>query len=293
MTIAVAAGKGGTGKTLVATSLAVAAAAEARAVQLLDCDVEEPNADLLLRPEIGRREEVTILSPVVDRQACTGCGRCAQECQFSAIAVMRGNVITFPDLCAGCGVCAFVCPAAAIEEVARPIGVVEHGTTAEGVDFWQGQINVGVQRSGPVIRAVKKHVYENRLTIIDCPPGTACPMQESISGADFCLLVTEPTPFGLSDLAAAVETCHVLGVPCGVILNRAGAEDSDASVRDYCQKERLPLLLRIPEERRIAEAYSRGVTLAHAFPEWREDLAGVLEAVSNYALQRSGNRARF
>ena len=291
-TVAVAAGKGGTGKTLLATSLAVTAAALGRAVQLLDCDVEEPNAHLLLRPQIGEREEVTILFPLVDHEACTGCGRCAEECQFSAIAAMRGTIVTFPDLCAGCGVCAFVCPVGAISEVAKPIGVVDHGATVEGIDFWQGRTNIGVQRSSPLIRAVKKHIAEDRLAIIDCPPGTACPMQESVAGASFCVLVTEPTPFGLSDLAAAVETCRTLGVPCGVILNRAGLNGSDAIIHGYCQSEGLPLLLQIPEERCIAEAYSRGETLAHALPEWREQLAQVIEAIGEYVSNRSGDRAR-
>lgn len=290
-TIAVAAGKGGTGKTLLATSPAVTAAASGQTVQLLDCDAEEPNADLLLHPQVSEREEISILSPVVHRDACTGCGWCAEECQFSAIAVMRGNVVTFSDLCAGCGVCALVCRAGAIAEVPRPIGVVEHGPTAEGIDFWQGRMNVGVQRSGPLVRAVKKHRDNSRLTLIDCPPGTACPMQEAVAGADFCLLVTEPTPLGLSDFAAAVETCRTLGVPCGVILNRARAEEGDAAVEDYCQREELPLLLSIPEQRQIAEAYSCGETLAHAFPQWREGLGGVIKAIRRYVAQRNHDQA--
>lgn len=275
ITVSVAAGKGGTGKTLVATSLAISLATTGRSVQLLDCDVEEPNAALLLRPKIDKSDRVTVLCPTVDEETCTGCGLCARTCQFSAIAAMRGKVITFPNLCVGCGACAYVCPTDAITEVPRPVGVVEHGVTAEGIDFWHGRVDVGILRSGLVLAAVKGQADAARIVIIDAPPGTACPMQEALADSDFCLLITEPTPFGLSDLGAAVETCHALSLPCAVILNRAG--DDDAAVQSYCDEHGLPLLLRIPEERRIAEAYSRGETLVQAFPQWRPRLIEALE----------------
>ena len=283
--IAVAAGKGGTGKTLIATSLAVALARGGYGpVQLLDCDVEEPNAALLLRPTIREGNQICLPTPKVDDEACTGCGRCAEVCQFNAIAVMRGQVVTFPGLCNGCGACVYACPAKAIKEVARPLGVVEEGVTADGILFCHGRVEVGVLQGVQVIQAVKRRLTEGTAAILDAPPGTACPMQETVAESDYCLLVTEPTPFGLSDLRAAVETCAELAVPCGVILNRAD-EDGEA-VEGYCQEAGLPLLLRIPERREIAEAYARGETLAHAFPKWQADLCQVFEVVSTLIEER-------
>jgi len=280
-TIAVAAGKGGTGKTLLATSLAVALAENLTSgparrgvstVQLLDCDVEEPNADLLLQPRFISRRPVSIMVPQVSKTLCTLCGLCAQKCQFSAIAVIREVVVTFPELCCGCGVCAHVCPERAISEVQRPVGVVDLGRTEEGIEFVQGRMNVGEQRAGPVTRATKRFIEPQAISILDAPPGTACPMQETVEESDYCLLVTEPTPFGLSDLNAAVETCRSLHVPCGVIVNRDRPQEGYQPLDEYCRAEGLPVLLRIPETREVAEAYSRGRTLARAFPEWAQPL---------------------
>lgn len=268
-TISVAAGKGGTGKTLIATSLALALNdRHPGRVQIFDCDVEEPNAHLLLRPDIEQTETVSILVPYVDKQKCDRCGACAKACQYSAIAVIRDAILTFPELCSGCGVCAYVCPRRAIDEETREVGVVSSGRTSDGIEFHDGTVNVGVQRSGPVTRAVKRRIKPDMITVVDAPPGTACPMQETIEVSDFCILVTEPTPFGLSDLKAAVDTCNALAVPCGVIVNRDGP--TDPGIGDYCRGQQIPLLLRIPQLREVAEAYSRGVTLTAAFPEWRE-----------------------
>jgi len=266
LTIAVAAGKGGTGKTLVATSLALALVGRDREVELLDCDVEEPNAELLLHPQIATRTPVLMPTPQVDLDVCTRCGLCADACQFSAIAVIRQAVLTFADLCAGCGACAQVCPTGAITERSHQVGVIEAGATYDGVRFFAGRTEVGQQRSGLVTRMLKREISAGSTSILDAPPGTACPMQEAGSDADFCLLVTEPTPFGLSDLQVAVETCRELGVPCGVVLNRDGI--GDAGVARYCAEAKLPLLLRIPHDRQIAEAYARGETLVEAQPEW-------------------------
>lgn len=281
MTISVAAGKGGTGKTLVATSLAVALNQDHSGdVEILDCDVEEPNAHILLHPRIAERQPVHILAPQVDEAVCTRCGRCAEVCEFSAIAVIREAIITFPNLCSGCGACAYVCPVDAISEAERNVGAIAIGATADGIAFYEGRVNVGEQRSGPVTRAVKQHIRSNAITLVDAPPGTACPMQESIEGSDYCILVTEPTPFGLSDLRAAVDTCRSLGVACGIIINRDGV--GDAGVEKYCVQENLPVLLRIPQERAIAEAYSRGETLTHAFPEWVESFCEMFAKLQSH-----------
>ena len=278
LTVAVAAGKGGTGKTLVATSLALALhELHPGKVQLLDCDVEEPNASILLHPEITSAEPVHVLVPQVDLEACIYCGKCAQACQFSAIAVIRQAVLTFPELCAGCGACSYVCPQNAIAEVQRAVGEPARGHSAEGIAFVQGRLTVGDQRATPVTKAVKKQIAEDMIAILDAPPGTACPMQETIEDSDYCLLVTEPTPFGLANLQDSVETCRRMEIPCGVIVNRAGA--GDTGVEEYCAAEGLPLLLSIPQERRIAEAYSRGEALVRSFPEWAKPLQQVYEEI--------------
>ncbi len=271
LTISVAAGKGGTGKTLVATSLAVALNRRwPGQVQLLDCDVEEPNADILLHPELPDSEPVFIKVPEVDMSVCIRCGKCAEACQFSAIAVIHQAVLTFPELCSGCGACAYVCPVDAITEINRNVGSVAMGRTPEGIQFVQGRVNVGDQRATPVTKAVRKHIADDLISILDAPPGTACPMQETIEGSDYCILVTEPTPFGLENLKEAMATCRRMNVPYGVVINRDGI--GDRGVEEYCDREGVQILMRIPQQREVAEAYSRGETLAHSFTEWVEPL---------------------
>lgn len=278
LTIAVAAGKGGTGKTLLACSLAQALTRGGRAVEVLDCDVEEPNADILLRPRVEAREVVNILVPEVNLDQCVHCRRCAHACEVSAIAAIGQAVITFHDLCSGCGACAYVCPTGAISEVPLRIGEVAHGTTAEGIGFHGGRLDVGHQRAGPVTAATKRAGGGATITIIDAPPGTACPMQEAVEGADFCVLVTEPTPFGLANLREAAATCRRMGVPCGVVVNRD--RGGYAPMDEWLASEDLPVLLRVPERREIAEAYSRGETLLSASDEWLDALIGLYEQVA-------------
>lgn len=282
LTISVAAGKGGTGKTLVATSLARALTRAGQGpVRVLDCDVEEPNTDILLHPEFTAREPVSILVPEVDLDKCSHCGKCAQACEVSAIAAIRRAVLTFHDLCSGCGACAIVCPTGAISEVPLQVGEVASGATDEGIEVHLGRLNVGHQRSGPVSKAVKRHVGAGSINIIDAPPGTACPMQEAVADSDFCVLVTEPTPFGLANLREAVETSRRLGVPCGVIINRD--RQGWAELDDYLAGEAIEVLLRIPERREIAEAYSRGETLVQADPAWAGELTQVYDHITQLA----------
>lgn len=261
MVVAVASGKGGTGKTTVAVSLALALGR----CRYLDCDVEEPNGHLLLRPVLTATEPVSKPVPVVDEAKCTRCLECARACAYHALAVLPDRVLVFPDLCHGCGLCAWVCPEQAITERLLPVGVVETGSAGE-IQFVQGRLNVGEPMAVPVIRAVKHHIAPDRENIIDVPPGTSCPVVQSLEGCDFCLLVTEPTPFGLHDLRLAVETARTLGIALGVVLNRADIGD-DATER-YCRDEAIPLLLRIPFDRAIAEAYARGEPLLAARPEY-------------------------
>jgi len=278
MILSVASGKGGTGKTLVATSLALSL--EQGTVQLLDCDVEEPNAHILLRPQIDSSRPVTVPVPAVDKERCTFCGLCSEACAYNAIAVAGRTVLVFRELCHGCGACSYVCPAEAISEEPRQVGVVESGR-AGGVRFVGGRLNVSEAMAGPLIRAVKKLADAKATVILDAPPGTSCPVVETIRGSDFCVLVTEPTPFGLSDLTIAVEVAREMNVPCGVVINRDGL--GDEGVERYCAQEGIPVLMRIPFDRRIAEAYCRGETLAAAMPSWQEAFRQLFDRVRGLA----------
>ena len=263
--IAIASGKGGTGKTTVAVHLAAALAARGRAVQYLDCDVEEPNGHLFLKPAIEASESVGIPVPTVDAARCIACGKCAEVCEFNAIAMLKKPLV-FPELCHGCGACALVCPVGAIRETPRAIGVAETGR-AGAIAFAQGRLNVGEPMSPPLIRAVKARRNPDAVALFDAPPGTSCPVVATVRGADFVVLVTEPTPFGLHDLQLAVDTLRPLGRPLAVVVNRA---DDDRRVQDYCQAEHLPILAELPDDRRVAETYARGELLFDRLPEWRD-----------------------
>ncbi len=262
MIISVASGKGGTGKTIISTSLALSLGE----VQFLDCDVEEPNAHIFLKPQINERISAGIPVPEVDETKCNFCGKCAQICEFNAIVVIKKKVLFFPELCHGCGGCSYICPENAIKEVEREIGVIEKGRSGN-IDFSHGILNVGEPMAPPLIKQVKGLITNNKDVIIDASPGTSCPVVETVKGSDFCLLVTEPTPFGLNDLKLAVEMLKKLAIPCGVVINCADIGDDE--VNKYCESEKIPILMTIPWDRKIAEAYSRGTPLIEALPEFR------------------------
>jgi len=283
MIISIASGKGGTGKTLVATSLALSIRDEEK-VQLLDCDVEEPNDHLFLRPVITASEPVCIPVPKVDYSRCTFCGDCAKVCAFKAIAVVPKSVLIFDQLCHGCGACSYLCPVKAISEEGRPMGVVESGN-AGNIEFVQGRLTVGEAMAVPVIRRVKEKINRNRTAILDVSPGTSCPVVESVENSDYCLLVTEPTPFGLHDLGLAVETVRQLGVPFGVIINRAVS--GYTLVNDYCTREGIPVLIEIPLDREIAHLYSEGITLAEGRPQWQAAFIDVYARIKGAIHERS------
>lgn len=301
MIVTIASGKGGTGKTTVAVSLALSLTACHRTSTdhpllscnplFLDCDVEEPNAALFLRPTIEERREVGVLTPQVDFGQCTYCGRCAEVCQYHAIAVVGARrsaaapVLVFPELCHGCGSCTLNCPAGAIREVLHVTGAIERGW-AGPVEFAQGTMNVGEPMAVPIIRQLKRWAIPpdtgDRPVILDAPPGTACPVVEAMRGADFVLLVTEPTPFGLHDLRLAVEVARgELGLPVGVVVNRDGV--GGRGVDEYCAAESIPILMRIPLARRIAEAYSDGMPLVQALPEYRRQFLDLYAAIESLA----------
>ena len=276
MIIAVASGKGGTGKTTVALALA---AAINQPVKLLDCDVEEPNCHLFIRSEIERSEPVTIPVPTVDNAHCTGCGKCAKICRYNAIALVGKKILIFPELCHSCGGCVKVCPTGALKEVPHEIGHIEF-SHVERLKMVSGRLTIGRAMSPPLIRAVKKHIPSHGLSIIDCPPGTSCPVVTAVRNADFVLLVTEPTPFGLHDLTLAVNTVRELGIPFGVVLNRS--DSGDRRVHEYCSAEQIPILLEIEERRSIAEAYSCGIPLLKAVPELRESFKTVIRKIGEF-----------
>jgi len=266
MIISVASGKGGTGKTLVATSLALSLKGKGK-VQLLDCDVEEPNAHIFLRSTTNQSQPVFLPIPKVDETKCTYCGKCAEVCAYNAIAVIKQKVLVFPELCHGCGACSYLCPESAITEEGREIGVVETGSLGN-IEFIQGRLAIGEPMAPPIIREVKRHIDSTKEVIIDVPPGTSCPVVEAVKDSDFCLLVTEPTPFGLSDLSLAVEVTRKLGIPSGVVINRVGVGDS--KVEQYCHEQGIPILLKIPLDRKIATLYSKGISLIEGMPRWRK-----------------------
>ncbi len=276
MIISVASGKGGTGKTTVATNLASALDIP---VQLLDCDVEEPNAHLFIRPEIHNRSTVYTMVPAVDNNKCTGCGNCADICRFSAITVVSGKVMTFSELCHGCGGCVEVCPEEAITEGQREVGVVESGSRGS-MPFEMGRMRIGEPAAPPLIRSVRDKIEKGGNAIIDAPPGTSCPVIAAIEGTDFIVLVTEPTPFGLHDLKLAVEVVKELDIPCGVVINRSDLGDD--KVKEYASSEGIPILMEIPFSRDIASAYSRGEMLIDSEDkgaEWRHTFQGLFRKI--------------
>jgi MinD superfamily P-loop ATPase len=264
--IAVASGKGGTGKTTVAVNLGLMAARAGREVQLLDCDVEAPNAHLFLDLEVVRSESVGVPVPLVDVDRCDACGECGAVCRFSAIVSLKTMPLVFPELCHGCGGCVRACPTGAITEEYRTIGSVDEGSARE-LAFAGGRLNIGEAMSPPLIRAVKRRANEGGLVILDAPPGNTCPVIETVRSADFVVLVTEPTPFGLSDLKIAVETMRSLARSFGVVINRA-APGRDMT-RRYCELEGIEVLAELPDDRRVAEAYSRGKPAVEALKDFR------------------------
>ncbi len=276
MIVAVASGKGGTGKTTIATNLAYVAAEKGLKSSYVDCDVEEPNGHIFLKPRLTASEMVFVPVPVVDESKCDLCGKCADICQYSAIVLLGETVLPFPNLCHGCGGCTLVCPTRAISETGREVGVVEEGTSGK-VRFVHGRLRVGEAMSPPLIREVKGRIPKDGVSIVDAPPGTSCPVIQAVRGADFVLLVTEPTPFGLNDLKLAVEMLRTLDLPFGVVVNRAGMGND--GVYDYCHAESIEVLAQISSDRRIAEAYSRGILAAEAFPEYRNAFENLLEII--------------
>lgn len=272
MIVCVASGKGGTGKTSVAVNMAISVGD----VQLLDCDVEEPNAYLLLNSVIDKTEPVYAMVPNVNRELCTNCGECSTFCQYHAIFTTTDKILVFPELCHSCGGCAIVCPTKAITEEKYKIGILKFAS-AYDLELVYGELEIGEPMAVPVIKAVKKQLRQDKDVILDSPPGTSCPFVETVRNSDFCILVTEPTPFGLHDLMIAIQVLKNLKLPFGVIVNRAGI--GDTKLYEYCIKEGIRILLEIPYQRRIAELYSQGTPFSLEIPEWNEKFQALFEEI--------------
>ena len=280
MIISIASGKGGTGKTTVAVNLALSLSNVQ--VQLLDCDVEEPNSHIFLNPVIEETKSAQTLVPKVNYELCDYCGKCAPACEYNALVVLpEKEVMVFPELCHGCGLCSLVCPQEAISEEPREIGVIKKGRSGDGkIDLVYGLLNIGEVKATPLIDQVKAELNPAKTVIIDVPPGTACPVIAAVQSTDYCILVTEPTPFGLYDLKLAVEVLRVLKIPFGIVVNKAGI--GDRKVYEYCAKEGIPILLEIPHDKRIARYYSEGVPFVREMPEWEERFAGMMKSIKEY-----------
>ncbi len=284
MIIAVASGKGGTGKTTVATSLALSLSSQGQEISFLDCDVEAPNAHLFLQPEFRQTKNVDRLIPQVNAERCTACGRCAEICQYHAIVVLGQKTLVFPELCHGCGSCTLECPEKAIAEVPEKLGILEAGVTPQGIKFARGLLDVGEPMAVPVIHQLKKwQPPQSNVSIWDSPPGTSCPVVESIRGADFLLLVTEPTPFGLHDLKLAAQLATELDIPAGVVINRDGV--GDTQVETFCQQAGIPILMRIPLDRNIGTGIAQGKTLIQIQPEYQDDFQEMFAQIRDRVTQ--------
>lgn len=282
MIISVASGKGGTGKTLVATSLALSLAYEQKPVQLLDCDVEEPNAHIFFKAQPVSERTVSLPVPKVNYEKCQYCGKCAEVCQFNAIALMKRTVVIFPDVCHSCGGCWHLCPTGALEPAAREVGTVSVSQTAD-LRLVSGRLKLGTHISPPVVKAVRETAERDYITIIDGPPGSSCPVMAAVTDTDYCLLVTEPTPFGLNDLALAVDMLRVLKIPCGVVINRD--MPGNQIIDRFCAENGINILLRIPFQTEIARAYAKGIPLVDSDKIWRDKFYNLYHQISGEVSQ--------
>ncbi len=283
MKIAIASGKGGTGKTTIAVNLAHLFSQQGHKVAYLDCDVEAPNGHIFLKPQLTGYSPATTLIPQIDLGRCIHCGKCGRICQFNALLCLPEKVVTFPEMCHACGACSLVCPAEAITEIPREIGSIDQGM-AGSIIFARGLLNIGEVMSPPLIRALKSKAEEGEVTIIDAPPGTSCPVIESIRDCDYVVLVTEPTPFGLNDLELAVEVVRALDLSFCVVVNRAGLNDQP--MLDFCTEQNILVLAQLPDDRRVAEAYSRGQLICEALPDFKARFFSLMAAMETAILGR-------
>ncbi len=289
MIISVASGKGGTGKTTIAINLALSISknTKKKKVSFFDCDVEEPNAHIFLKPTIELEHYVEIPIPQVDEEKCTYCGECARICHYHSILVLKDKVMIFPELCHGCGGCTLFCPAQAITEKGRIVGTVKRGSSGN-MRFTSGLLYIGEMLSPTVIRSVKKYIEKDRISIIDSPPGTSCPFVESVKGSEFCILVTEPTPFGLNDLKITLQVIGELNIPVGVIINKS-SDGQDIKIEEFCRNADVDILMKIPWDKEIAKGYSIGVPLIESHRKWQKKFNELFEIIK-LKLSKAGTK---
>lgn len=264
--IAVASGKGGTGKTFVSTNLFNVLQKQNLDVVLVDCDAEEPNDREFIKGNLLSSSDVVQKVPVVNEADCTYCGKCQEYCSYNAIFFLKEPKIiqVLDELCHGCGACSIACQYNAVSEKDDTLGFVNCYDSA----LVEARMKVGVYSPVKVIKAAVKAAENAKIMLLDSPPGTSCPFIQTVAAADYVVLVTEPTPFGLSDLMQSVDTLKSMGKPCGVVVNRAGLGNED--VYDYLRLENIPLLMRIPFDMEIASGYSSGKLLTNLNPDWAE-----------------------
>ncbi len=278
MKVAIASGKGGTGKTTLAVNLALVATGSE--VMLLDCDVEEPNVHIFLSGENPSVKDVNILMPEIIEERCIagkGCTECADFCEFNAVVCMGDTPVISPELCHGCGGCRRACPKKAIREVPRRTGTVQV-SQRDNIRLVQGRLDIGMTMAAAVIADVKKEMEQGMPIIIDAPPGTSCPVVAALQDTDFAVLVTEPSPFGLNDLRLAVDLVRELNIPFGIVVNRAGTEKD--LIDEFCERQNMEILAKIPDDRRIAENYASGTPLIEALPEYRDLFRNLLAGIT-------------
>ena len=286
MKISIASGKGGTGKTTIAVNLALCLGSDLWSsnigVQFLDCDVEEPNANLFLNAQINKTIDANILVPQIDEKLCNYCGKCQQVCEYKALAIIpqngdsKGAFLLFPHLCHSCGACTYICPQKAITEIPKKIGEIEIGNKGD-ILFSAGRLSIGEIMSPNLIKQVKKNIDTTKIVIIDSPPGTSCPVVATIKGTDFCVLVTEPTPFGVNDLILAVEVLRKLKIPFGVVVNRSDIGNNEVNI--YCDNEKIPILMEIPFDEEIAKLYSTGIPFVEKLPNYKQKFIKMFEEI--------------
>lgn len=274
--IAVASGKGGTGKSTISTNLAYILSKEFDNVVLGDCDVEEPNCHIFLNPEFTSSKKIYLSVPKIDSDKCVACGKCVDVCQFNVLALVKEKVMVFPELCHSCGGCWLACPVGAISQDKRKVGEVEIGK-GNNINFIQGKSRIGEAMSPPLIKEVKKAAKDFDIQILDSPPGTSCPVIAAVDGVDYIVLVTEPTPFGLYDLRLAVDVMKKLGKHFGIVINRSS--ENDYLIEDYAKKENAEILAKIADDRSIAECYSKGKLILEELPHYKEAFMPIVDKI--------------